>query len=85
MLVSQWEVEDAATARTMARFYEDLPGATARDALRTAQREVALVGLRPARLRRRLAPEPGREQRRRQRAALTDTAARHPAAPPPTK
>jgi len=40
MLVSLWEVEDAATARTMARFYKDLPGTSARDALRAAQREV---------------------------------------------
>jgi len=40
MLVSLWEVEDAATARTMARFYKDLSSATARDALRAAQREV---------------------------------------------
>ncbi len=40
MLVSLWEVEDAATARTMARFYRDLPAASARDALRAAQREV---------------------------------------------
>ena len=40
MLVSLWEVEDAATARTMARFYKDLAGGSARDALRAAQREV---------------------------------------------
>jgi CHAT domain-containing protein len=40
MLVSLWEVEDAATARTMARVYKDLPGTSARDALRAAQREV---------------------------------------------
>ena len=40
MLVSLWEVEDAATARTMARFYRDLSSANARDSLRAAQREV---------------------------------------------
>ncbi|HET7341243.1 MAG TPA: CHAT domain-containing protein, partial [Methylomirabilota bacterium] len=40
MLVSLWEVEDAATARTMARFYRELPVGSARDALRAAQREV---------------------------------------------
>jgi CHAT domain-containing protein len=40
MLVTLWEVEDAATARTMARFYRELAGAATRDALRAAQREV---------------------------------------------
>jgi CHAT domain-containing protein len=40
MLVSLWEVEDTATARTMARFYKDLSSTSARDALRAAQREV---------------------------------------------
>jgi CHAT domain-containing protein len=40
MLVSLWPVEDAATARLMARFYKDLSAGPARDALRAAEREV---------------------------------------------
>jgi CHAT domain-containing protein/tetratricopeptide (TPR) repeat protein len=40
MLVSLWPVEDAATARLMGRFYRELAGGAARDALRAAEREV---------------------------------------------
>jgi CHAT domain-containing protein len=49
VLVSLWDVGDAATAELMARFYRHLlAGAAAPEALATAQRELAAAGAPPA-------------------------------------